>query len=67
MQGTRNLPELVSIFSVRMSLLHMIVLPLRLLGLIIVTVVLMKVPLVKVSCPTIDELFSVRVSVVPTS
>ena len=48
-------------------ILHVIVLPLRLLGLIIVRVVLMKKPLLKVSCPTIDEEISVRVSVLPTS
>ena len=50
-----------------MSLLHTIMLPLRLMGLIIVTVVLMKVPLLKVSCPTIEEELSVRTTVVPTA
>ena len=63
---TRNLPELVRTFSVSMSLLHVIMPPLRLMGLIIVTVVLMKEPLLNVTCPTIDEEFSVRVIVVPT-
>ena len=53
-------------FSVSVSMLHLIILPLRLMGLIIVTVVLMKEPLLKVSCPTIDEELSVRVSVFPT-
>ena len=53
-------------FSVSMSWLHVIVLPLRLMGLVIVAVVLMKEPLVKVSCPTIDEELSVRVPVLPT-
>ena len=54
-----NLPDFVGIFSVSISLLHMIMLPLRLMGLMIVTVALMKEPLLKVSCPTIDEEFSV--------
>ena len=64
---TRNLPDLVGIFSVSMSLLHLIMLPLRLMGLIIVTVALMKEPLLKVTCPTIEEELSMRVSVVPAS
>ena len=42
---TRNLP--VVIFSVSWSPLHVIVLPLRLMGLIIVTVVLMNEPLIE--------------------
>ena len=46
--------------------MHMIVLPLRLMGLIIVTVALMKEPLLKVTSPNTDEEFSSRVSVVPT-
>ena len=62
---TRNLPDLAGTLSVSVSLLHVIVPPLMVL--IIVTVVLMKEPLVKVTCATIDEVFSVRVSVVPTS
>ena len=62
---TRNLPDLAGTLSVSVSLLHVIVPPL--MGLIIVTVVLMKEPLVKVICATTDEVFSVQVSVVPTS
>ena len=62
-----NLPDFEGIFSVSLSLLHMIVLPLRLMGLMMVTVALMKEPLLKVSCPTIDEVLSVPVTVVPTS
>ena len=61
---SRNLP--VGIFSVSMSLLHVIVLPLRLMGLMIVTVTLMKEPLIEVTCPTIDEEYSERLIVVPT-
>ena len=38
-----------------MSLLHLIVSPLRLLGLVIVTVALMKEPLLKVTCATSEE------------
>ena len=53
-------------FSVSVSMLHLIVLPLRLMGLIIVAVVVRKEPLLNVSCPTIDEELSVRVTVVPT-
>ena len=58
---TRNLPDLVDLFSVSMLLLHLIMPPLRLMGLIIVTVALMKERLVKVTCPTIGDEFSVRV------
>ena len=39
----------------RMSLLQAIMLPLRLMGLIIVIVVLMKEPLLKVTCATSEE------------
>ena len=52
---TRNLPVFAGIFSVRMSLLQSIMLPLRLMGLIIVTVALMKEPLLKVTCATSEE------------
>ena len=53
---TRNLP--VRIFSVRMSLLQSIMLPLRLMGLMIVTVALMKEPLLNVTFPNTCEEFS---------
>ena len=49
-----------------MSPLHVIVVPVRLLGLVIVTVELMKEPWIKVISPTTDEESSVRVSLVPT-
>ena len=55
MPVTRNLPVFAGIFSVSMSLLHMIMLPLRLLGFIIVTVALMKEPLIKVTCATSEK------------
>ena len=42
---SKNLPDLVGIVSVSVSLLHVIVLPLRLMGLLIVTVALTKEPL----------------------
>ena len=61
---TRNLPVFAGIFSVRVSLLQSIMLPLRLMGLIIVTVALMKEPLLKVTCATSEEssvLFNVTV------
>ena len=53
---TRNLP--VRIFSVSMSLLQSIMLPLRLMGLMIVTVALMKEPLLNVTFPNTCEEFS---------
>ena len=46
---SKNLPDLVGIVSVSVSLLHVIVLPLRLMGLIIVNVTLTKEPLLKVT------------------
>ena len=49
-----------------MSPLHVIVVPLRLLGLIIVAVALMKESWIKVISPTTDEESSVRVRLVPT-
>ena len=52
---TRNLPVFAGIFSVRMSLLQSIMLPLRFMGLIIVTVALMKEPLLKVTCAISEE------------
>ena len=52
---TRNLPVFEGIINVRMSLLQLIMLPLRLMGLIIVTVVLIKEPLLKVTCATSEE------------
>ena len=56
-----NLPDVVGIFSASVSMLHLILPPLRLMGLIIVGVALMTEPLVEVVCPTIDDEFSVRV------
>ena len=56
-----NLPDVVGIFSASVSMLHLILPPLRLMGLIIVRVALMTEPLVEVVCPTIDDEFSVRV------
>ena len=50
MPVTRNVP--VFAVSVSMSLLHMIMLTFRLLGLIIVAVALMKEPLMKETCAT---------------
>ena len=50
-----SLPVFAGKFSVSMSLLHLIVPPLRLLGLVIVTVALMKEPLLKVTCATSEE------------
>ena len=58
---TRNLPEVARTFGVSVSLLQSIMPPLRLMGLTIVTVVLMKEPLLNVTSPTIDEEFRVRV------
>ena len=55
MPVTRNLPTFAGIFSVSMSLLHMIMLPLRLMGLIIVAVALMKEPLMKETCATSEK------------
>ena len=55
MPVTRNLPVFAGIFSVSMSLLHMIMLPLRLMGLIIVAVALMKEPLMKETCATSEK------------
>ena len=62
----KNLLDLVGIFSVSMSLLQLIMLPLRLMGLTIVTVVLMKEPLLNVTSPNTCEAFSAPVTVVPT-
>ena len=53
MPVTRNLP--VFAVSVSMSPLHVIVVPLRLLGLIKVAVALMKEPLMKETCATSDK------------
>ena len=62
---TKNL-LVIGTFSVSVSPLHVIVLPFRLIGLIIVTVALMKEPLIEVTCATIDEEFSARFFVVLT-
>ena len=53
MPVTRNVP--VFAVSVSMSLLHMIMLPLRLMGLIIVAVALMKEPLMIEACATSEK------------
>ena len=53
MPVTRNLP--VFAVSVSMSPLHVIVVPLRLLGLIKVAVALMKEPLMKETCATSEK------------
>ena len=55
MPVTRNLPVFEGIFSVSVSMLHLIMPPLRLNGLIIVTVALIKKPFVKVTCATSEE------------
>ena len=60
MPVTRNLPVFAGIFGVRMSPLHSIMLPLRLMGLMIVTVALMKEPLLKVTCASTSEETSIR-------
>ena len=55
MPVTRNLLVFAGIFSVSVSWLHLIVPPLRLLGLVILTVPLIKEPLLKVTCATSEE------------
>ena len=64
MPVTRNLSVFAGIFSVSMSLLHLIVPPLKLMGLVIVTVSMMKEPLLKISCTSTCVRFSFRVFVV---
>ena len=49
-----------------MPLLHIIVLPLRLMGLVIVIVALIKEPLVKVTCAISSEEFSVPFILLPS-
>ena len=61
MPVTRNLPVFAGIFSVKMSWLHLIMPPLRrLMCLVIVTVALMKEPLLKVTCAVTSEESSIR-------
>ena len=49
------LPVFAGKFSVSVSWLHLIIPPLRLLGLVIVIGALMKEPLLKVTCATSEE------------
>ena len=54
MPVTRKLPIFAGVFSVSVSWLHLIILP-KLLVPIIVTVLLIKDPLLKVTCATSEE------------
>ena len=57
MPMTRNLPVFAGMFSVSESWLHVIMPPLRLMGLIIVTVPFMKESLMKITCATSEKLW----------